>query len=136
MMASVQNTIDALGDPVDSQTSSALGSTLLRLISKYCSNISNSLDGRSKPVAGNNNTIETSELFGGARISYIFNEIFGKKLKALDPLDGLDDDDIRTAIANANGTRPSLFIPEISFDLLVRRQIARLEQPGTSIFLY
>jgi dynamin 1-like protein len=42
----------------------------------------------------------------------------------------LDDDDIRTAIANANGPRPSLFVPEMSFDLLVRRQIARLEQPG------
>lgn len=35
-----------------------------------------------------------------------------------------------TAICNANGPRPSLFVPEISFDLLVRRQIARLEQPG------
>lgn len=42
----------------------------------------------------------------------------------------MDDDDIRTAIANANGPRPSLFVPEMSFDLLVRRQIARLEQPG------
>jgi Dynamin central region len=38
--------------------------------------------------------------------------------------------DIRTAICNANGTRPSLFVPEMSFDLLVRKQIARLEQPG------
>ena len=36
----------------------------------------------------------------------------------------------RTAICNANGTRPALFVPEISFDLLVKRQISRLEQPG------
>ena len=56
--------------------------------------------------------------------------VFGKTMKSLDPFDGLDDDDIRTAIANANGPRPSLFVPEISFDLLVRKQIARLEQPG------
>jgi len=48
----------------------------------------------------------------------------------LDPFEGLDDEDIRTAIANANGPRPCLFVPEIAFDLLVRRQIARLEQPG------
>ena len=40
------------------------------------------------------------------------------------------DDEIRTTICNANGTRPALFVPEISFDILVRRQIARLEQPG------
>jgi dynamin 1-like protein len=71
-----------------------------------------------------------TELYGGARISYIFTEVFGKRLKTLDPFDGLSDEDIRTAIANANGTRPSLFVPEISFDLLVRKQIARLEQPG------
>jgi dynamin 1-like protein len=41
--------------------------------------------------------------------------------------------DIRTAICNANGTRPSLFVPEMSFDLLVRKQIARLEQPGLQV---
>ena len=37
----------------------------------------------------------------------------------IDPFDGLTDEDIRTAICNANGPRPSLFVPEISFDLLV-----------------
>lgn len=44
--------------------------------------------------------------------------------------DSLTDEEIRTTIRNANGTRPALFVPEISFDILVRRQIARLEQPG------
>ena len=103
-----------------------------------------------------------NELYGGARISYIFTEIFGRSLQvrvwvmiavwvgplsahpvrvidapfypsqAMNPFDGLTDDDIRTAICNANGTRQSLFVPEISFDLLVRRQIARLEQPVIS----
>merc|ERR1711988_1894191 len=48
----------------------------------------------------------------------------------MDPFDGLDDEDIRTAIANATGPRPTLFVSEYSFDLLVRRQIAKLEQPG------
>ena len=50
--------------------------------------------------------------------------------QTMNPFDGLSDDDIRTAICNANVTRLSLFVPEISFDLLVRRQITRLEQPG------
>ena len=91
-----------------------------------------------------------NELYGGARISYIFTEIFGRSLQvcfltaairikmspvrqAMNPFDGLTDDDIRTAICNANGTRQSLFVPEISFDLLVRRQITRLEQPVRSV---
>lgn len=60
--------------------------------------------------------------------SYIFHEIFSHSLATIDPFEGLTDQDIRTAIYNANGTRPSLFVPEMSFDLLVRKQIARLEQ--------
>ena len=84
---------------------------------------------------------ELSELYGGARISYIFTEVFGKRfsklfffknsftilqiivyhhrMRTLDPFEGLDDEDIRISIANANGPRPSLFVSEISFDLLV-----------------
>ena len=30
------------------------------------------------------------------RIAFIFNEVFGKRLKGFDPLYGLDDDTIRT----------------------------------------
>jgi len=71
---------------------------------------------------------ETLELYGGARINYIFSEIFGKALMGIDPFATLTDEEIRTAICNANGTRPALFVPEISFDLLVKRQISRLEQ--------
>lgn len=60
--------------------------------------------------------------------SFIFHEIFAQSLASIDPFEGLADQDIRTAIYNANGTRPSLFVPEMSFDLLVRKQIAKLEQ--------
>lgn len=49
----------------------------------------------------------------------------------MDAFEGLSDDDIRTAIANANGTRHSLFgVPELSFDILIRTQISKLEKPG------
>lgn len=88
--------------------------------------MSSALDGRAGPDGG----IEMHELYGGARIAFVFQEVFGRLLHAMDPFEGLSDEDIRTAIANANGTRPSLFVPEVSFDLLVRRQIARLEAPG------
>ena len=33
-------------------------------------------------------------------------------------------------IVCCQGTRPALFVPEISFELLVKRQIRRLEEPG------
>jgi dynamin 1-like protein len=81
---------------------------------------------------GNSSTIgaNADELYGGARISYIFHQVFSRSLNSVGAFDGLSEDEIRTTIGNANGTRPALFVPEISFDILVRRQIRRLEQPG------
>jgi dynamin 1-like protein len=38
--------------------------------------------------------------------------------------------DIRTAIRNSTGPRPSLFVPELAFDLLVKPQIKLLEIPS------
>jgi len=67
---------------------------------------------------------------GGARINYIFQEIFKKEIEKIDPFDILSDDDIRTAIKNSNGLRPSLFIPELAFEVLVKHQITRLQSPS------
>ena len=128
MLDGVQSNIDSLGDSAGYQDRAAQAALLLSLLSKFVHNINSCVDG--KAAASSSIAVDVNELYGGARISYIFNEMFGNRLRSLDPFDGLDDNDIRTAIANANGTRPSLFVPEISFDLLVRRQIARLEQPG------
>ncbi|KAE8668256.1 Dynamin-related protein 3B [Hibiscus syriacus] len=74
--------------------------------------------------------MSTSELSGGARIHYIFQSIFVKSLEEVDPCEGLTDDDIRTAIQNATGPRSALFVPEVPFEVLVRRQIARLLDPS------
>uniref|UniRef100_A0A0M3IIS9 GED domain-containing protein n=1 Tax=Ascaris lumbricoides TaxID=6252 RepID=A0A0M3IIS9_ASCLU len=67
---------------------------------------------------------------GGARICYIFHETFGRVLESIDPLGDLTQLDILTAIRNATGPRPTLFVPETSFELLVKRQIRRLEEPS------
>lgn len=126
LLLNVNNNIASLGESLDDQGTAAKGAALLRIVAQFANNFNNKVDGKGSSELSS----EMTELYGGARVSYIFNEVFGKKLKSLDPFDGLADEDIRTAIANANGTRPSLFVPEISFDLLVRKQIARLEQPG------
>ena len=39
----------------------------------------------------------------------------------MDPFDMIKDDDIRTAIKNANGLKSSLFIPEVAFENLIRQ---------------
>ncbi|KMZ66838.1 hypothetical protein ZOSMA_287G00010 [Zostera marina] len=48
----------------------------------------------------------------------------------VDPCDGLTDEDIRTAIHNATGPKCALFVPDVPFEVLIRRQIARLLDPS------
>lgn len=125
MITDVQHDLDALGTPTDDSTSN-LGATMLALLSKFSASFANCIEGKGSSHEG----LEMNELFGGARIGFIFSEVFVRSLMTVEPFDGLSDDEIRTTITNSNGTRASLFVPEVSFDILVRRQISRLEQPG------
>ncbi|TKA71446.1 hypothetical protein B0A55_07173 [Friedmanniomyces simplex] len=81
-------------------------------------------------IDGTSSEISTKELCGGARIYYIFNSVFGNSLESIDPTYNLSVLDIRTAIRNSTGPRPSLFVPELAFDLLVKPQIKLLEGPS------
>ncbi|KHN33568.1 Dynamin-related protein 3A [Glycine soja] len=51
-------------------------------------------------------------------------------VREVDPCEDLTDDDIRTAIQNATGPKSALFVPEVPFEVLVRRQISRLLDPS------
>ncbi|KAI1882328.1 hypothetical protein AGOR_G00249540 [Albula goreensis] len=97
--------------------------TRINLITKFAAEYCNTIEGTAK-------YIETAELCGGARICYIFHETFGRTLESVDPLGGLTTIDVLTAIRNATGPRPALFVPEVSFELLVKRQVKRLEEPS------
>ncbi|XP_051144270.1 dynamin-related protein 3A-like isoform X2 [Andrographis paniculata] len=99
------------------------GALLLNILSKYSDAFSSLIDGK-------NEEMSTSELSGGARIHYIFQNIFVKSLESVDPCEDLTDEDIRTAIQNATGPKSALFVPEVPFEVLVRRQIARLLDPS------
>ncbi len=81
-------------------------------------------------IEGTKVDISTKELSGGARIYYIFHDVFGRALASIDATGNLDNQDIRTAIRNSTGPRPSLFVPEMAFDLLVKPQIKLLEAPS------
>ncbi|KAK6916200.1 Dynamin, N-terminal [Dillenia turbinata] len=96
---------------------------LLDILSKYS-------EAFSSMVEGKNEEMSTVELSGGARIHYIFQSIFVKSLEEVDPCEDLTDEDIRTAIQNATGPKSALFVPEVPFEVLVRRQIARLLEPS------
>merc|ERR1719384_602454 len=69
------------------------------------------------------------ELFGGARILYIFRTEFIHNLNKIRPFDGLSDEFILNSMRNASGIRSSLFIPEMCFENLVKMQIEKLRRP-------
>jgi len=99
------------------------GSLILQLMTRFASSFIASIDGTSTEIS-------TKELCGGARIYYIFNSVFGNSLEQVYPTMNLSVLDIRTAIRNSTGPRPSLFVPELAFDLLVKPQIKLLEIPS------
>jgi len=110
----------SLGTPVPKDDK---GSVLLQLLLKYSQMFSDAIDGKLTNLTQN-------DLCGGSRISDIFHNVFARTLHRIQPFDDLTDHQIRTAILNATATKPSLFVTEDSFQLLVKRQIARLKTPS------
>ena len=121
-IAETQAELESYGSPLSSIDQHGT-SILLPMISSFAQSYCDALEGQLPDVS-------LSDLYGGARISYVFRDVFTASVMRIDPFDRLSDADIRTAIHNASGPRTALFIPEIAFDLLVKKQIQRLLQPA------
>ncbi|KAI7849538.1 dynamin-A [Circinella umbellata] len=122
MIGQTQHELAQYGDPAFIG-SAHKGSLVLKMLTMFSTQFTASIDGTSPEIS-------TKELSGGARIYFIFNNIFGHALDAIIPCSNITNDDIRTAIRNSTGPRCSLFVPELAFDLLVRPQIRLLEAPS------
>ncbi len=81
-------------------------------------------------IDGTSSDITTDELSGGARISFVFHEIYGQAVRSMDPFDQIKDVDIRTILYNSSGSSPALFVGTAAFEVLVKQQIKRLEDPS------
>ncbi|KAI9489633.1 dynamin-A [Zychaea mexicana] len=123
LVSQTQQELNQYGDPAFSSGDVHRGSLILKLLTKFSNDFVAAIDGTSSEMS-------TKELCGGARIYFIFNNVFGSALDAIPPCANLSNNDIRTAIRNSTGPRPSLFVPELAFDLLVRPQIKLLETPS------
>uniref|UniRef100_A0ACD5UQW6 Uncharacterized protein n=1 Tax=Avena sativa TaxID=4498 RepID=A0ACD5UQW6_AVESA len=110
----------AYGDTAES--TAGQGVKLLNILGKYCEAFSSMVEGKNK--------VSTDQLSGGARIHYIFQSIFVKSLEEVDPCKNISDEDIRTSIQNSGGPKGAMFLPEVPFEILVRRQISRLLDPS------
>jgi dynamin 1-like protein len=79
--------------PIESKSSQ--GAFLLNLLSKFSASYCDALEGKGRDAG------TAGKLVGGARISFIFHNLFDTRLKKISPFDMLTDLDIRTAIRNA-----------------------------------
>lgn len=123
MRLSTEKLLSTLGNPECEQMDK--GGMLLQFLTRFADNFKASIDGSSPDLSS-----ESQHLSGGAMICDLFHNTFGQTLQNMHALDGLSPEDIRIAIRNATGTRPSLFVPELAFELLVKKQIRRLLDPG------
>lgn len=111
--------LNQLGDSMHGNTSNIV----LQIITEFCSEYRTVLD-------GNNQELSSIELSGGARISFVFHELYSNGVKAIDPFDQVKDIDIRTILYNSSGSSPALFVGTTAFELIVKQQIKRLEDPS------
>ncbi|KAL7722548.1 dynamin [Entamoeba marina] len=94
---------------------------MLEKIIEYCTNFN-------KTISGELFDIERHELLGGAKLFDVFEKVYRPIITELDLIKEISDEDIKTAIKNAQGTQSSLFIPQGAFELLVRQQINRFSE--------
>lgn len=81
-------------------------------------------------LEGHNQELSSIELSGGARISFVYHELYANGIKAVDPFDHVKDGDIRTILMNSSGSSPALFVGTTAFEVVVKKQIKRLEDPS------
>ena len=71
------------------------GNVVLSVITEFTSEFRTVID-------GNTNDLSLNELSGGARISFVFHELFNNGVKNIDPFDQVKDGDIRTILYNSS----------------------------------
>lgn len=81
-----------LGGAIGDQSSSGI---VLSVITDFCSEFRTTIDGTT-------NDLSLNELSGGARISFVFHELFNQGIKTIDPFDQVKDGDIRTILYNSS----------------------------------
>lgn len=119
-----QQELATLGEPLDDDSNASnRANIVLNIITEFCTEFRTIIDGHSTDLS-------SFELSGGARISFVFHELYSNGVKSIDPLDQIKDIDIRTIVINSSGSTPALFVATTAFELIIKKQIKRLEDPS------
>ncbi|KAF7359232.1 Vacuolar protein sorting-associated protein 1 [Mycena sanguinolenta] len=101
--------LQSLGGPLGDHNA---GNVVLSVITEFTSEFRTVID-------GNTNDLSLNELSGGARISFVFHELFNNGIKNIDPFDQVKDGDIRTILYNSSGLTPALFVGTSAFEVIL-----------------
>ncbi|TKA83600.1 hypothetical protein B0A55_00404 [Friedmanniomyces simplex] len=114
-----------------SQELTSLGDSMLGNSANIVLNIITEFSNEYRTVLeGHNAELSSIELSGGARISFVYHELYANGVRAVDPFDVIKDIDIRTILYNSSGSSPALFVGTTAFEVIVKQQIKRLEEPS------
>lgn len=91
-LSKYQSELASLGGTMGEQNPS---NVVLGIITEFCADYRTVID-------GNSNDLSVNELSGGARIAFVFHELFSNGVKSVDPFDQVKDGDIRTILYNAS----------------------------------
>jgi replication fork clamp-binding protein CrfC len=124
--ARIQSSLSKYSAELTSLGDSMLGNNsniILNMITEFSKEYRGVLEGR-------NQELSAVELSGGARISFVYHELYANGVKSVDPFETVKDVDIRTVLVNSSGSSPALFVGTTAFELIVKEQIRRLEDPS------
>ena len=101
--------------------SQAYSALLLNLVNNFVTTMSSTLKG------GSANLKIKDKLFGGAKVTLIFEEEFRRKLFDYNIFENVKDDEIYWMIKNSSGLQQNTGFNNESFETLVKRQILELK---------
>ncbi|CAO4387008.1 unnamed protein product [Caenorhabditis nigoni] len=97
---------------------------LLQMVTQFNADIERSIEGSSAKL------VSTNELSGGARINRLFHERFPFEIVKMEIDEKEMRKEIQFAIRNIHGIRVGLFTPDMAFEAIAKKQIARLKEPS------
>jgi dynamin 1-like protein len=91
-----QQELASLGDPlIETDANGMQSNIILNVITEFTNEYRTVIQGTSDEISAD-------ELSGGARISFVFHEIYGSAIRGMDPFDQIKDVDIRTILYNSS----------------------------------
>lgn len=108
----------------DLYKSQAYSALLLNLVNTFVGNLSSALRG------GVSNVKVKDKLYGGAKITMVFEGEFQRRLFGVNIFERIKDDEIYWIIKNSSGLQQNVYFNNDAFEVLAKKQVLELKSPA------